>query len=264
MSKKITKKRTRRCISILLAVIPVLICFLHAIEVYGADGSAQVTFTVNQVYNTHGITTVPERTYTYYLVPISNSEPMPSGSGPEGYIFHVSGTHSIKIGPINFTEPGTYVYILSCADDAHNIHAFSDNSYRIEVYVLSDLSTYSVVYIHDKVKAMDISFEHEYEPGSEGHIPPNDSNGHDKNLTSIKTNTGGSYGNNSADAGGKGYGEYAGKGPKTGDDINLVLYIILLILAAVIALISIFYPFAKKKRKKREEIQEQDEESMKI
>jgi len=143
----------------------------------------QVVLTVKQVFSIGSLYAPPNKTVAYRLVPKTVSAPMPDGSDSRGYTFTMTGTEEVNIKPINFYQTGNYTYELSCLMESKNGYTYDRQVYNIEVYVLKDLKTYSVVYINDGVKASEIHFEHIY-----GTLPSRASDMHDVNV--VKTISG--------------------------------------------------------------------------
>ena len=235
MNKNISKELIRRiCMTVVLILVLSGLISSISINAYAA-GPAQVTLTVNQVFNSADITGSQDKTLTYSLVPKSASHPMPEGSSREGYIFDVSGTKAAKVGPITFNSPGEYSYELRGKHRPGNGVNNNNRVYRIEVYISTDLAAATVVYTEGNTKTSEISFEYDHEkittkPGittnpevkkTKGDVSPGNSGGYVK-----------------------------GNMPKTGDDMNIDLLIIMLLTACILGSIFILYLIAGKKHRK--------------
>jgi len=134
-----------------------------------ALASHQVTLTVNQTFTKTGLAAPPITLFEYRLTPKTPSgAPMPAGGGPGGYSFTIDGTGQALIGPIDFPDPGVYVYELTHVTPVRSGYTYSQAVYTIKVYVDSDpdVPLGVVAYKLDQTKAMDLAFGHSFDSGN--------------------------------------------------------------------------------------------------
>jgi len=153
-------------------------------------------------------------TYTYRLRPYDKDAPMPEGSADDVYEFKITGTDSIYIGEFRYNKPGVYKYDLNKdTEKCKPGHTHNKRKYTIEVYVSPELLTGVVVMNEDGTKADAILFESNYEalpgPADPGNPPlPGGAPGNQINSNNLYNSNGGAY--------------------KTGDEMNIILFMILL------------------------------------
>lgn len=118
----------------------------------------QVSLQVHQITAYHeAISQVSA--FTYLLRPVSANAPMPIGSTPEGYLFTITGTNGTFISQLTFTSPGVYTYELQVIDGSDYFYT-DQRVFTIEVYVMENLDSVSVVYTGEGAKMPDLSFVH--------------------------------------------------------------------------------------------------------
>ena len=169
----------RRQARIFLAVSLVLVCLLGVLSMpaVSASGTTAVTLTVQQNLITN-VPGAPNRAFTYRLVPLESTNPMPTGSRTDGYIFSANGTEGVQIGPITFTALGVYSYELSVVPDteSESRYIYDTRVYRIDIHVMNDTpdnlsasNLTAMVLVFEGREAVsgnkvgEILFEHRYE-----------------------------------------------------------------------------------------------------
>jgi len=167
---------------------------------------------VEQVFSAAAESEAP--TYTYRLRPYEKDAPMPEGSAADGYEFKITGTGSIYIGEFRYNNPGVYKYDLSRdTEKCKPGHTHKKRKYTIEVYVNQELSTGVIVMNEDGTKAETILFESVYEtipgPADPGKPPrPDSAPGSQIDSNNQNISNSGAY--------------------KTGDEMDIILFMILL------------------------------------
>ena len=155
-----------------------------------------------------------ETTFTYRLRAYEKGTPMPEGSAADVYEFNITGTDSVYIGEFSFKNPGVYKYDLSKdTEKCKPGHTHKKDKYTIKVYVDPELSTGVVVMNEDGTKAEAILFESVYEtspgPADPGKPPrPGSAPGSQIDSNNLYNSNGGAY--------------------KTGDEMDIILFMILL------------------------------------
>jgi len=192
----------------------VLACLLYLVST-GASAAArgEIALTVKQALADAG-------TFTYRLRPAAASNPMPAGSGADGYSFSITGAGERTVGPITFTQAGIYIYELSPINSC----ACALEAYALKVYVENDLSISVVVTKPDGTKAIEIKFAHTC--------------GKPEETTKPET---------TAPATGPSEGK---PGPVTGDESQIAPYVVLLGAAGAAVLGSAAYLLAGRRRRK--------------
>jgi len=154
------KKRRQRA-RFLTACLICLISLALVPAVYA--GAEQVTLNVEQILTADGLSVPPNQTISYKLTAENPSNPMPDGSGPDGYDFTITGSADYSLGPFSFVKSGIYTYQLACTagPDADG-YVYDRQVYTIEFYVTNDLSPLTIVYITNGDKVSGIVFEHTY------------------------------------------------------------------------------------------------------
>ena len=140
-------------------IFAVLIGALFAPAAYATD-PWQGNLTVEQIIVNNSSATPPPATFIYRLASQTAGAPMPHGSGPEGFIFAMTGNSTLAMPSINFDTPGIFVYELLCTTHSDSNFTVDRTVYTIEVYIESNMQITTVVYIDDKVKAPAIDFRH--------------------------------------------------------------------------------------------------------
>jgi len=142
---------------IVLAVL-LLACLMGlSVPMAYAAELGQVTLTVKQIFAGTGM---PGETCSYRLTPKQASNPMPAGSGPDGYVFTAVGTSDTAVGPIAFAQAGQYAYEISHITPPASGYTYDQEVYRLEIYVKSSLAVTVIAYKKDGSKAANISYEH--------------------------------------------------------------------------------------------------------
>ena len=206
-----------------LTVVLLLFCLMSGLFITTvlAAGTCQTTLTMRQIFT--GSSKVPSETFTYELTPALVSNPMPAGSSAKCYTFTITGTSDMDIGPIIFTQMGTYKYEINHITSPQSDYTYDQKVYTIEIWVDNSLNAAVLAYNKDGVKVSDITYEHMH------------------NLLSNKSSNPSYPGNpNYPDSSDKSV--KSGKpGPITGDEARTVLYIALICAAGAAALGSVIY-----------------------
>lgn len=150
------RRRTSKMIPAVGAILIALLGLLSLLSLT-AYAAEPAMLTVRQVC------AQADAAFSYRLVPQSPSCPLPPGSGPEGYVFAITGTDAINVGPIRFTQAGVYAYELRPVQSC----ACALETYALKIYVEPNLETTVVAVKPDGAKAVDIQFAH-----SCGEAPP--------------------------------------------------------------------------------------------
>jgi len=101
------------------------------------------------------------------------SNPMPAGSGADGYNFTITGTDDTDIGPITFTQMGVYTYEITNTTDPGPGYTCDPEAYTLKIYADEDLKIAVVAYDMDENKVEEIKFTHTYSllPSDPGMMP---------------------------------------------------------------------------------------------
>lgn len=130
------KKKWTAVSCILLACLFVV---LMAQTVYAAPANHLVTLTVKQVL-TQAESANQVDAFCYRLTAKHTGNPMPAGSTDGIYTFTITGTDTVKIGPISFSNSGTYLYELAQHIESPKPgYRYDKQVYTISVYVSTDL-----------------------------------------------------------------------------------------------------------------------------
>ena len=150
-------------------MIFVMISATAAPTVANADSS--VYLTVRQVFSNSSSS--PTATFSYRLAPLDADIPMPSGSTAEGYSFQITGNESAVIGPMSYTREGIYRYELyqAIGTEAQG-YIYDRRIYTIKIHVDESLNAYVIVLNANGTKADEIVFTNRYESGGGWTIPP--------------------------------------------------------------------------------------------
>ena len=167
--------RTRHSGWILAAALwACLSCAMFGSRAQAAE-PGEVTLTVKQIFTISGASAPPSETCNYILKPRLPGNPLPIGSGAEGYTFAVSGTADCDIGPLTFSHIGVYTYEISHTTSNAYGYTYDREVYALEIYVGYDLDVTVVVYKKNGAKAAEIQFWHSYNnttnPGGGGGSP---------------------------------------------------------------------------------------------
>jgi len=139
------------------AIALLLLACLMGLLAPMASAAGQVTLAVKQDFSGTGTSA---KTCSYRLIPKQASNPMPAGSGADGYPFSITGTDEISVGPITFTQAGQYAYELRHTTPPASGFTYDQEVYTLEMYVKSDLTVAVVVTKKDGSKAAGITFAH--------------------------------------------------------------------------------------------------------
>ena len=158
------KRNSTRGVKILAAVL--LLIFVMNVLLFPATVFAAetwtATLTVKQVFTKTGQITPPSETFTYKLTPGQADNPMPANSGANGYIFTVTGTNSINIGQITFTNMGVYTYTINHITSPQPGYIYDQEVYTLMIYVDENRAVNTVVYNKNGEKTPDIKYTHTY------------------------------------------------------------------------------------------------------
>jgi pilin isopeptide linkage protein len=153
-----TKGRIILCVTtiLMLALISVI---LAPVAAYAANAPLKIT--VEQTVDT--ALPLTEAVFKYKLTPLDPSNPMPSGSTPEGYVFTITGNNSVEIGSLRYDRQDIYRYRLYQVIEAEKPgYTYDKRTYIIEVHVDETLNVVLVVINVDGTKAVSIKFENGY------------------------------------------------------------------------------------------------------
>jgi len=156
MHKRILRRKRVLAVGVTLACLMALL-----IPTALATQPGEITLTVKQAFSNPGIS---DDTFHYKLAPKLASNPMPAGSGADGYTFSITGTNDAQLGPILFNEPGVYAYEISCITASRPGYTCAHETYRLEIFVERSLAFTVVIYKEDGSKVSDIKYEHTYRP----------------------------------------------------------------------------------------------------
>ena len=162
MQKKAYANRIRTKSAKLVIAVIALALVLFAITPISAFAAANpLKLTVRQVFTT--ASSSADGVFTYMLKPLATSNPMPSGSASRGYTFTIDGTDSLETGPINFTQPGTFMYELEQVIAVEETgYTYDRRVYELEVYVDSMLDVSLVIRNAAGAKTDDIVFNNAF------------------------------------------------------------------------------------------------------
>ena len=143
-----------------LCAAALLVFTLIAPPAVFAAGSS-ISLTVRQVFTTS--LTSAASIFTYRIKAVDAANPMPVGSGLQGYTFTLTGNTSADIGPIIFTKQGIYRYQIGQIMTQEKAgYTYDKQIYNLEVRVDSALHTEVIVYNTAGMKVSDIVFENTY------------------------------------------------------------------------------------------------------
>lgn len=108
----------------------------------------------------------PEEEVSYSLKALGTDTPMPEGAGENGYIFTLSGSQDVQVGPIEYTHGGVYEYTLSPEISEKEYYTYDTSVYHVKVYVkntqVGDLTALVVMENGHGEKVDSASFEHNF------------------------------------------------------------------------------------------------------
>lgn len=222
----IRKAKYKKVIALCLMFVCCMIV-LSGQTAYAAPGSNPVTLPGAQTF-TKPESSLADDTFTYKLTAKETGNPMPSGSMDGVYAFTASGTVSMDIGPVTFTQPGTYHYeVAQSVTSSKTGYTYDLQVYTVTVYINTALEADVIIKNEDGDKVDCIRFENQYKPL-----------GGDPSDKGDSGTTGGS-----STAGGT-------KGPKTGDNSMLERYQAMLGISGFLLLVWVGGLFMTRKHKK--------------
>jgi len=142
-----------------------LICLIGAMIIPATSVAepGEVVIIVQQVCKREGTSVPPNETVGYRLTPHQAGNPMPAGSGVNGYAFTLTGTKTGQLGPIKFTKPGMYFYEISCTANPQHECSCDQDLFELEIIIESDLEASLIVHKEDGSKAASILYEHVFD-----------------------------------------------------------------------------------------------------
>jgi len=155
-----------------------LACLLCAAPVAQAPAATEavVTLTVRQAFTHTGNAVPPGEMFYYLLTPAKLDNPMPSNNRTPGddvvipdfdkaldYAFAITGNGKADIGPIRFTEPGTYSYKMRNIPERMDGYDYDTNIYTVDVLVSEDLTPTIIIQAENGSKVSAMEFAHSYD-----------------------------------------------------------------------------------------------------
>lgn len=148
-----------------------LFCLLvigFPLNVYADADSVSVQLYVDQVFIKNSSATDVNHEFSYVLISLDSGNPMPQGSLSSVCSFTAAGTGLKAIGPIIFSNTGTYRYEIKGNQSVPvRGYTYDTQIYTVTIYVKqtgTDLSAEIVVKKSDGSKAGSIRFENVYTP----------------------------------------------------------------------------------------------------
>lgn len=216
--------RTRCSAAGLLAALCLAVLFAAA--PLAAPG--QVSLAVKQVFTAAG--TPPSASFRYSLTPARASNPMPEGGGAQGYSFTITGTEE-KILTFTFTQPGEYIYTLRHTTQPLPGYTYDQAVYTLKILVAAQGPALILIYNESGEKEAAIRYEHAYAERPKTTVPV---------PTTVPTTVPFTVPPAVSVPAVPPVPPLPG-GPKTGDDAQAALYIVLLCAAGFAALGSAAY-----------------------
>ena len=167
-------QQSKRYLAVLILMIGVLVVGVSALcrpDLVGA-ATTQVTLEVSETFTNCGNVIEPTNTFCYRLIPDTPTQPMPAGSGAQGYDFYLTGTCTGALEPIYFDRLGIHTYTLCCISPDDPYYTIDHDLFTIEIYVDNSLNAYTVVYNEAGEKIQAMSYDQLYE--FTGDLIPND------------------------------------------------------------------------------------------
>ena len=266
----IIKTKFKKAICVI--AVSMIILTAASITVYAADNPIRLT--VRQIYSASSYS--PYNTFTYRFIPLSTENPMPEGSAAAGYTFTITGAESVAVGPVDFNHKGIYRYEVYQAVNAPSSgYTYDRRVYTIEIYVDELLNVNVIVLNENGAKEDEIVFENSYNDFTSPPTPPTPGITTNPPINTVHP-PGITDGIIDIDPPGVPIGAEdidlpdtpiglieigdtpdpsrpGIKGPDTGDDSNVNLYITLLILGGSLVIGSAVYLIIGKRRKDRHE-----------
>lgn len=147
------------------ALCLLLVCFFTMVfsqTVYAVPDSNTVTLAVEQTF-TKPASSSAANAFTYKLTAKETGNPMPSGSSGSVYTFTISGTGSVNIFSISFTQTGIYDYeIEQYVASPQTGYTYDAQVYTIAVYIDPALQADVIIKKQDGKKTESIVFENNY------------------------------------------------------------------------------------------------------
>ena len=136
---------------------------------YAATTSAFITIDIEQSFRKIGSTATVDDEFSYEFTALNEGNPMPIGSIGNFYRFRMSGNTTTQVGPIEFLQPGIYLYEIKNVPPSTTRPQYTHD---LEVYMLRISvaqrggSLVATMSINDSeyVKSDKIVFNHQYEP----------------------------------------------------------------------------------------------------
>ena len=101
--------------------------------------------------------------FTYRFKALDPTNPMPTGSAPDGFSFTIAGNGKAQIGPVSYESEGVYKYKLYQAVASEKSgYLYDRRVYEINIYVSAKFETSIVAYNEDGTKTDEIIFENFY------------------------------------------------------------------------------------------------------
>jgi len=224
-----------------------------------ANTQAEVTLRVNQAFTNHGTAAAPNETFTYRLTPRQAGNPMPAGSSAESFTFAMQGNVSGPIGTIVFNQAGSYSYTIEHITSIALGYTFDRERYTVDIYIDQGMRSTMVLRRQSGVKVENISYSHSYRwiapppttiPGTTTTAASTSTTTRTPTTTAAATTTTTAATSTTARTTRTTTTTRPGgvTGPKTSDDSNPMLYIVLLGFGAVVALGAVSYLIILKKR----------------
>jgi len=150
-----------------LRAFAIMLAFVCLVGVWYTPAQAaqtgQATLTINQSFTNDGRSVPPSETFVYRLTPVTAGAPLPAGSNTaQGYVFTITGTDEVQVGPIYFSTPGHFVYELRCISESRRGYTIDRQVYTIEMHVAENLTVITVIYLHHQRKVSEITFAHSF------------------------------------------------------------------------------------------------------
>lgn len=124
-----------------------------------ASPANPLTLQIDQVFTVQD-GAAPSDQFTYKLTANTPDAPMPANSVGNGYTFSIQDTNSASVGPILFTQAGTYSYkIAQTVDDLAEGYTYDREVYSLTVYIDAGLHADLVIQKSDGSKTQIIRFK---------------------------------------------------------------------------------------------------------
>lgn len=195
------RRRLRKAAAYAGVIVMCLMAVLLPLKVQAAEDTLAVQLTVRQVFNQTGASSQTSKAFHYTMTPEKAENPMPEVVKKDGYAFGLTGNDE-KILTLKYSKAGVYSYTIQQAVDSEQPgYTYDKEMYTIEVYVKNhpEGGLLSEVIVKDRKddKVSELVFTNTYK----GEIKAGTSGGSASASTS--------------------------KGPKTGDNSNIVLLLVL-------------------------------------